>query len=338
MKKFYAGMMASMLVAGMLAAGCGGTDSDKQNATKAANELTVYTSVYNGMVKEMARPVVDQQLKDIKVNWQTAGSKTVKDKLEADFKKGKPEADIVMISDPSYYLKLKKDGRLLNYKSPEATNMDVLADGDGAFTPIRVSAMVIAFNADKLQDGPKSWQDLLDPKYKGKIAMPDPKSSGTALATVEALTSKYGWEYWEKLKANGLIVTNTKDMREKLVTGDYPITITMEESVLMQQMSMNAHAKIVYPQDGTILIPGYIAILKDTTNQKGAQEIVDWWLGKDGQMAMSLAWMHGVKHDSKVPTGSKSLEELRKNAISVDWVKLIDSEDELQGKFAKLMM
>ena len=127
-------------------AGCGGTEKKaevKPAAAKPSTELTVYTSVYNGMVKEMAKPVVEQQLKDVKVNWHTEGSESVKAKLLGEMKKGKAEADLVMISDPDFYLQLKKDGKLLNYKSPEAAELAIPVDSDGAFTPIRISAMVI---------------------------------------------------------------------------------------------------------------------------------------------------------------------------------------------------
>ena len=71
MKKNYAGVAVSLLLAGILAVtGCGGTGkkpADKpaeKAAAKPVAGLTVYTSVYNGMVQEMAKPVVEQQLKD----------------------------------------------------------------------------------------------------------------------------------------------------------------------------------------------------------------------------------------------------------------------------------
>ena len=104
MKRSYTGAAVSLLLAGMLTVtGCGGTAGEKAAAKPAAG-LTVYTSVYNGMVQEMAKPVVEQQLKDVKVNWQTAGSESVKAKLLDEMKGGRAEADLVMISDPDFYL------------------------------------------------------------------------------------------------------------------------------------------------------------------------------------------------------------------------------------------
>ena len=100
MKKSYAGMAASILLAGMLAAaGCGGTE--QKAAEKPANGLKVYTSVYNGMVQEMAKPVVARQLKDVHVDWQTTGSEQVEKLIGDNLKQGDSNADVVMISDPS---------------------------------------------------------------------------------------------------------------------------------------------------------------------------------------------------------------------------------------------
>ncbi|MBR2182704.1 MAG: extracellular solute-binding protein [Acidaminococcaceae bacterium] len=341
MKRFCTGIAAFMLAVGMLAAGCGGTEQNAKKEQKAAAKpvaaLTVYTSVYNGMVKDMAKPVVEQQLKDVKVDWRTEGSEKVKERIHEELNSGKAKADIVMISDPGFYLQLKKDGKLLNYKSPEAAELAEAVDVDGAFTPIRISAMVIAVHNDKIKEPPKSWKDLLDPKYKGKIAMPDPKVAATALSTVAALTNKYGWEYWQKLKANGVVVSKTSEMREKFAKGEYPITITMEENVLKQKATQGVNATVVYPEEGSILVPGYIAIMKDTVNPEGAKKLVDWWLSKEGQSAMSLAYMHPVKYGVREPAGAQDINNLRIHSLSVNWNKLAVEEKIVKDKFAEIM-
>ncbi len=210
-------------------------------------------------------------------------------------------------------------------------------DADGTFTPIRFSAMVIAVNNDKIQDAPKSWKDLLNPKYKGKIAMPDPKVAATALVTVAALTDKYGWEYWQQLKANGVIVSPTNEMRDKFAQGEYPITITMEENVLKQQMAQKVNATVVYPEEGSVIVPGYIGILKDAANLEGAKKLVDWWLSEEGQTAMSLAFMHPVKFGVKEPVGAQSLIELQLHSLPMNWNRLMAEEQQIKDKFAEIM-
>lgn len=336
MKKSYAGMAASILLAGMLAvAGCGGTE--QKAAEKPANGLKVYTSVYNGMVQEMAKPVVARQLKDVHVDWQTTGSEQVEKLISDNLKQGDSNADVVMISDPSFYLQLKRDGKLLNYKSKEAAELAVTVDADGAFTPIRMSAMVIAVNRDKIEDVPESWEDLLDPKYKGQIAMPDPNVSATSMVTVMTLADKYGWEYWRRMKANDVVVSPTMEMRDKFARGEYPITITLEEDVLKQKMALNVNAEIVYPEEGSVLVPGYIGIMKDARNPESAKKLVDWWLSEEGQSAMSLAFMHPVKFGVKEPAGSRTLFELQVHSLPVNWNRLMVERQLVKDRFAEIM-
>lgn len=342
MKKLYAGIAASMLAVGMLVVtGCGGTEKkapkEQKAAAKPATNLTVYTSVYNGMVKEMAKPAVEQHLKEVKVDWHTEGSEKVKERIAGELVGGKAKADLVMISDPGFYVQMKKDGKLLNYKSPEAAELALPVDADGAYTPIRFSAMVIAVNNDKVKEPPRSWKDLLDPKYKGLVAMPDPRVAATALATVSALTDKFGWEYWQKMKANGVVVSKTNEMREKFAKGEYPITITMEENTLKQKMTQGVNATIIYPEEGSILVPGYICIMKDTANPEGAKKLVDWWLSKEGQSAMSLAYMHPVKYGVREPAGAQKLNNLLIHSLSVNWNKLAVEEKMVKDKFAEIM-
>ena len=230
-----------------------------------------------------------------------------------------------------------KDGKLLNYKSPESAELAGPVDADGAFTPIRISAMVIAVHNDKIKEPPRSWKDLLDPKYKGKIAMPNPKAAATALATVAALKDKYGWEYWEKLKENGVVVSKTQEMREKFAHGEYPIIINMEENALKQKMSQGVNTTIIYPEEGSVLVPGYIGILKDTKNPEGAKKLVDWWLSREGQSAMSLAYMHPVKYGVREPAGAQDINNLRIHSLSVNWNKLAVEEKMVKEKFAEIM-
>ena len=133
------------------------------------------------------------------------------------------------------------------------------------------------------------------------------------------------------------MVSPTIEMRDKFSRGEYPITITMEEDVLRQKMALNVHATIVYPEEGSVIVPGYIAIMKDTDNPEGAKKLVDWWLSKEGQNAMSLAFMHPVKYGIREPAGSKSLNELQIHSLPVNWNKLMEEEQLYKEKFAEIM-
>ena len=180
-----------------------------------------------------------------------------------------------MVADPSYYLKLQEQGLLLPYKSKEDANVISEKDKDGNWYGVRISNMIIAYNSNKLkaEEAPKNWTDLTDPKWKGKIAMPNPMLSGTAYVAVGALADKYGWEYFDKLKANGLRVEEGNSaIQNKLLTGEYAAVMILEENILKLANTKKEPLKIVYPTDGVINVPSPIAIFKETKNPEGAKD------------------------------------------------------------------
>ena len=72
-------------------------------------------------------------------------------------------------------------------------------------------------------------------------------------------------------------------------------------------------------------------------NPEGAKKLVDWWLSREGQSAMSLAYMHPVKYGVKEPVGAQNLGALRIHSLSVNWNKLAVEEKQVKERFAAIM-
>lgn len=330
---------ATLLALSVAVAGCGG--GDKKAETGVKGEVMVYTSIYPDIIDNMCKPNLAKAFPDMKVNWFQGGTEKVKTKIAGEIKANKVGADVLMVADPSYYLKLDAQGLLLPYKSKEDANVIADKDKDGAWYSVRVCNMIIAYNGDKLkaEDAPKNWTDLADPKWKGKIAMPNPLLSGTAYVSVGALADKYGWEYFDKLKANGLRVEEGNSaIQNKLLTGEYAAAIILEENILKLAATKKEPLKVSYPTDGVINIPSPIAIFKSTKNVAGSQAMVDWWLSKEGQQAVVKGWMHSVRGDVKEPIGSVETKKLVENRIKVNWQKLADNDAAIKEEFRKRVM
>ena len=271
-----AGAALMLAMGAIVAAGCGGGDkkpaaNDGKGGVK--GDVMVYTSIYPDIIDKMCKPNVAKAFPDMKVTWFQGGTEKVKTKIAGEIKAKKIGADVLMVADPSYYLALKKQGLLLDYVSKN--QKDVIADKDknGSWTAVRISNMIIAYNKDKVQNPPKSWQDLTDPKWKGKIAMPNPMLSGTAYVAVGALADKYGWEYFDKLKANGIRVEEGNSaIQNKLLTGEYAAAMILEENILKLKETKHEPLEVVYPSDGIICVPSPIAIFNTTKNPDGRPE------------------------------------------------------------------
>ena len=333
---------AAILALSVALAGCGGGDKKaEKKAGGTKGEIMVYTSIYPDIIDNMCKPNVAKAFPEMKVNWFQGGTEKVVTKITGEIKAKKIGADVLMVADPSYYLKLEDQKLLLPYKSKEEKNLINDKAADGAWYAVRVCNMIIAYNADKLkaEDAPKNWTDLADPKWKGKIAMPNPMLSGTAYVAVGALADKYGWEYFDKLKANGLRVEEGNSaIQNKLLTGEYAAVMILEENILKLANTKKEPLKVIYPKDGVVQVPSPIAIFNTTKNPEGAKALVDWWLSKEGQQAVVKGWMHSVRGDVKEPIGSVPTKGLTDGKIKVDWRKLADNNAKIKEEFRKRVM
>lgn len=332
---------AAILALSVALAGCGGDKKAEKKSAGTKGEIMVYTSIYPDIIDNMCKPNVAKAFPEMKVNWFQGGTEKVVTKITGEIKAKKIGADVLMVADPSYYLKLDDQKLLLPYKSKEEKNLINDKDAEGAWYAVRVCNMIIAYNGDKLkaEDAPKNWTDLTDPKWKGKIAMPNPMLSGTAYVAVGALADKYGWEYFDKLKANGLRVEEGNSaIQNKLLTGEYAAAMILEENILKLANTKKEPLKVIYPKDGVVQVPSPIAIFNTTKNPEGAKALVDWWLSKEGQQAVVKGWMHSVRGDVKEPIGSVPTKGLTDGKIKVDWRKLADNNAKIKEEFRKRVM
>ena len=142
-------------------------------------------------------------------------------------------------------------------------------------------------------EGPHGWADLLDPKWKGKIAFTDPGTSGSAYVTATFLVSLWGDNdgAWDKL---GKLLTNTKVLnRSTLVfdgngTGEYPLGISLEYAGNLWAHN-GAPVHVIYPADGTAVVPEGIAIVKGAPDPEAARAFVDFINSKPMQEQMLQA-------------------------------------------------
>lgn len=325
--------LSFVFAAGVLA-GCGGGGDKAKTAQK--GEVMIYTSIYPDIIDNMAKPAMKKSFPDIDVKWFQGGTEKVVTKISGEIQAKKVSADLLMVADPSYYLKLKEQKLLMNYPSKNAKDVIAGQDKDGAWTAVRISNMVIAYNSDKFkpEDVPQSWKDLTNPKFKGKIAMPNPLLSGTAYVFAGALADKYGWEYFDALNSNGIRVEEGNSaIQNKLLTGEYVAAVILEENILKLAAEKKEPLKVIYPKDGIVMVPSPIGIFASTKNPEAAKAITDWWLSQEGQEAVVKGYMHSVRGDVKPPVGAPELKTLIPTAVKTDWDKLSKENAKIKEEF-----
>ena len=309
---------------------------------KHKKEIWVYTSMYKDMI-EMMKPDVEKAFPDLKIQWFASGSEKVGAKINAEISAGQLQADVLMTSDPFYYLSLKQKNLLLPYESENAQNIPPhLKDNDNTFATQRMPVVVMAYNRDMLRpdDAPTTFKELAEPKWKGKVVMGSPLESGTTFTAVATLSKKYGWEYFKKLRENQVVSAGgNSTVRAKLEAKEYPIGIILLENILHAK-TQGSPLEAIYPEDGIILVPSPVAIFKRTKHPEDAKRVIDYLFSESGQRWMVKAYMYSPNPILPPPDGAKTFGFVLKNAFP--WNQkfaqdVLDSHHVIKEKFTKIM-
>ena len=332
---------AVLILALAIPAAFAGGGRDKNTAgDRSGDRMVIYTSMY-----EYVLEAVEQNLRRQFPRWDIdlvyGGTGNIQNRVASERAVCRLGCDILMVAEPGYSLELKQNEMLHPYKSGEAANLAFEYDPEGYWYPVRVSNMVLAYNPTRNSKDtlPQSFYDFAyDTNVRGAISMRSPLTSGTSMATVTALRDKYGYEYFNALSKQNIQIDYGNDTPlAKLETGEYRIVMILEESILRRRAE-GSKLEVIYPTDGTVMIPSTIMIINDkwsaNRNSKNAESVADWFLGVAGQTAIVDGWMHSVRNNfAKLPFDARPTGEIRANSMLVNWNTYFSQRKEVQDRF-----
>jgi iron(III) transport system substrate-binding protein len=204
------------------------------------------------------------------------------------------------------YASKNKDAVPANFRDPEdrwlGTNVHIL---------------VILQNTKLIPEGagPKGWADLMDPKWKGKIAFTDPANSGSAYSNLTMLAQLWGgWEKVATLLANTKVLNRSSLVFQGVGNGEFALGMSLEYAGY-QWSSNGAPVKVIYPADGTIAQMEGVAIIRGGPNTEGAKQFVDYVSRKDVREAiLRFAFRRPARDDldlSKLPGAMPQFSSLK---------------------------
>ena len=239
-----------------------------------------------------------------------------------------------------YYI-LKEKGLLCPYYSREAKKIPKgLIDRDKYYCGARVVTVGFIYNTRRLrpEELPVDWNDLLQPRFKGVIAMNNPNYSGTALYTVAGLyqNSKYGWNYFKMLKENGIhLEKNAVSVVEKVSSGVYDLCIGVDY-IAKTIKDNGGPVEFIYPRSGISTIPSPIAIFRSTPNMDAAKKLYDYILSIEGQLILMKENVIPVRPEVKLE-GAISIKEAVNRSLPVDNERLVLEKEMMLTKFHEIM-
>ncbi|HTR86067.1 MAG TPA: extracellular solute-binding protein [Reyranella sp.] len=281
--------------------------AQKKVVVYSANESTLNDLVFGAFKKETG----------IEVEPVVAGSGVLVKRLQAE--KERPQGDILWGVSRSLLQTNKALFQPYASTAKSATPADY-RDPDDLWIGNNIHLLVLLQNTKMLPSGaPKSWADLLDPKWKGKIAFTDPANSGSAYATVTMLVDMWGggdagWKKVGELFKNLKVLNRSSLVFQGVGNGEYPLGISLEYAGPMWAAG-GAPVKVIYPSDGTTFSMEGVAVIKNGPDTEQAKAFVDYVNRKDVlETILKATFRRPTRGDvdlTKLPGGLPPMSEVK---------------------------
>ncbi len=324
-------LVLSTIMTALFANGAAESGAEKQS-------LMIYTSMKENLIS----PIVEgfkEKYPNIEVDYYSAGAGKLMAKIATERQAGAVACDVLWTSEVPDFINLRDEGVLLAYMSPERANVvSTVDDPDGYFTAARLGTLGICYNTTKITDPPKTWDDLLDPIYKDNFSIANPALSGTSMVSVAMIVETLGWEYIEKLAANGARMgQGSGQVVDDTAAGDTYAAIGVDY-ITLDKIAKGANLGFAYT-DQMLVVPSPVAIFKDSKNQDAAKKFVDFLLSQEGQKHVAENYTLPVRSDVEVRTdiGLVHPDEAKSRAMTVDYEALSGHKEAYIEKFTQII-
>ena len=307
-------------------------------APAAEERLVVYTAYEENELKDFW----DQFKKDLpdlaaKASYIRASTGPIMARVEAE--KANPQADVIWGVFNDYLTGAANKGLLDAYQAKESGGVATMfRHPQNLWQGVTLVTVAFAVNQKKMQDlkltPPRSWEDLLDPKYKGHIVMSNPSTSGTAYLLLASHVKRLGedkaFEYYEKLDKNLAQVTKSGGAPGRMAaSGETPIGIALAYEVDVAR-KQGAPIDVIYPTDGVAWTFEGNALVKGAKNPQNGRRFLDWAMSRSAMDAYVKWRGSGITRPDISVTGAK-VTDLK--LIPLDFVWAAEQKDRLVKKW-----
>ncbi len=249
-------------------------------------------------------------------------------RVEAE--KANAQADVIWGVFNDYLTGAATKGLLEPYNAKESGVIPAkFKHPENAWQGVTLLTVAFAVNQKKMAElkltPPRSWADLLDPKYKGHIVMSNPSTSGTAYLLLASHAARLGedkmWQYYDAIDRNLSQVTKSGGAPGRMAaSGETPIGIALAYEVEVAK-KQGAAIDVIYPNDGIAWTFEGNALVKGAKNPQNARRFLDWAVSKSA-MGSYASWRGAGIARPDVAVPGQKISEM--NLINIDFVKAGD--------------
>ncbi len=308
--------------------------------TMASGKVMLYSSMQEAQLQAI-KDGFEAKYPDITLDYYFASGGKVITKMSTEAQAGQIEADVVWLGDPTDYESFKKAGYLQPYTSPETDHIaDNYIDKDGYYTAARLVTMGIAWcGLEGIgipdEEAPKTWNELLDPKWKDQLIMTDPAQSSTSKYWVAAMmqNEKYGPAFFEGLRDNGLqLESGTTATHNVVAAGSYDAGICLDY-VSANLINEGSPIRFQYTTEDVCTMTSPVALIANCANPDNGKLLIDFILSKEGQEILVANNLVSVRDDVEMDLDTSAIAAIN---MTVDFEALAENADTYLEKFNEI--
>jgi iron(III) transport system substrate-binding protein len=312
-------------------------DAALLQAAKKEGLVVWYTSVALPTATAIAH-AFKQKYTGVDVELHRSGSERVLQRFMQEASAGIKNADLIDTSDAGHFELLKGKGMLLKFTPQGVAGFaDGFRDKTGFYYGMRSTLSVIAYNPKILpeKDAPRTWKDLLNSRWSGKMVTAHPGYSGIIVTHVLALVNLYGWDYFRDLAKNKLhIVQSALDPAGIVASGERAVGVNGAEYFYYKTQKRGNPIRIIYPKEGVPLIVSPVAIAKDAPHPNIAKLLSEFIFAKESQqMLADKEGLYTGHPDVTYPADKPKLKDLK--LLPPDAAELEKRNAEIKKRFVE---
>ena len=299
------------------------TDKADREAAKKEGKVVWYTSTPMAQASAIAKAFEAET--GVKVELFRSGGSAILRRFLQETSAGRVAVDLLTTSDPAAFASMARKGTFVPFKP---ANFDKLPDearaADGAWAAQRLNVMTIYLRADRVAaaDAPKTWSDLVDAKYAGKLVMTDPSFTSLQLSVVGMMSKDKGWGFYEKLHANKvMIVQGNEQVSDMIKRAERVIAVGALDSYAAEDRRDGHAITTIFPTEGTFLIPSPTAIVKGSPNPNAGKLLAEFMLSDAAQKLFPESGGYAGRADLPAPEGSPAVKDLKVLPVDYDYIE-----------------
>jgi len=306
-------------------------------AARKEGKVVWYTSLALTSSEKVAK-LFETAYPGVKVEVHRTGSQRILQRMMQELSSNIKNVDVVHTSDAGHYVLLKEKKLLMRYTP---AGVDVFGAGfkdkDGYHYGLRATVNVIAYNTKVVSpaEAPRTWKDLLDPKWRGRLVTAHPGYSGVIATHVLALVHLHGWDYFKALAQNKpMLVQSAVDPSGVVASGERPVAVNGGDYTFYQVKKKGNPVEIVYPKEGVPLVVSPSAITSFAPHPNAARLFTDFIFSREIQQVLAdTEGLYSGHPQVTYPTDKPRLSDLK--VLAVEAEELEKRNEEIKTRFVE---